>query len=86
LCADSIASVHFSVRSLGENLVMKTWSRGAQTRVSTVGYASSTGMAFDEKWVSAYVNGNYLVASSDRGTTVTWELGATGSAVVVSRR
>jgi hypothetical protein len=51
-----------------------------------VGYASSTGMAFDEKWVSAYVNGNYLIASSDRGTTVTWELGATGSAVVVSRR
>lgn len=51
-----------------------------------VGYASSSGMAYDEKWVSASVNGPYLVATSDRGTTVTWQVDPNGSTRVIARR
>ena len=51
-----------------------------------INYAGATGMAYDEKWISAYVNGNVLVATSDRGTMVTWELRDNNSPVVVGRR
>lgn len=51
-----------------------------------VGYACTTGMAWDEHWVSAQVNGNILVGVSDRGTMGTWELRPDGSAVLIARR
>jgi|APGre2960657444_1045066.scaffolds.fasta_scaffold30435_2 hypothetical protein len=51
-----------------------------------VNFVSATGMAYGEKWVSAYVNGNILVATSERGTLITWQLGENGSVVVVGRR
>ena len=40
-----------------------------------VNYAGATGLAYDEKWVNAYVNGNLLVATSDRAP---WLLGNCG--------
>lgn len=53
---------------------------------NSVNSAGATGLAYDEKWVNAYVNGNLLVATSDRGTMVTWELRPNSSPVVIGRR
>lgn len=51
-----------------------------------VNYASATGMGADEKWTAAYVNGNHLIGTTNRGHMVTWELRDGSSPSVVGRR
>ena len=51
-----------------------------------VGYAGSPGMGTGEHWVSAVVNGNILVGTTNRGAVVMWELREGSTPTVVGRR
>jgi|GEM_PF-3247094 len=51
-----------------------------------VGYAGATGMAADEYWVGAVVNGINLVGTTNRGAVVIWELREGSTPVIVGRR
>ena len=48
-------------------------------------YAGSPGLAWDEVFTSACVNGNFLVATTSKNTVITWDVN-TGSPSIVSRR
>ena len=47
-------------------------------------YASATGLAFDEVFTSAYINGSFLVGTTSRNTVITWDI--TGSPSIINRR
>jgi len=51
-----------------------------------VNSAGATGLASGEYWVSACVNGNLLVATTNRGAVVIWELREYSGPVIVGRR
>ncbi len=46
--------------------------------------ASSPGLAWDETYTSAYINGNFLIATTSRNTVITWDI--SGTPTIVSRR
>jgi hypothetical protein len=46
--------------------------------------ATSPGLAYNEVFTSAYVNGNHLVATTSKNTVITWDI--TGSPSVIVRR
>ena len=48
-------------------------------------YAGSPGLAFDEVFSSAYMNGSFLVATTSKQTVITWDI-STGSPSIISRR
>ena len=42
------------------------------------------GMAWDEVFTAAYINGNYLVGTTSKNTVITWDI--SGTPTIVSRR
>jgi hypothetical protein len=48
------------------------------------GYASTPGLAYDEKFTMACINGDYLVGTTSRNTVITWDI--KGTPTIISRR
>jgi hypothetical protein len=47
-------------------------------------YAGSPGLAHDEVFTSAYINGNYLVGTTSKNTVITWDI-SSGTPSIINR-